>query len=103
MTLTPYAERLAEELSVPFLTTRVCRGWESNPTFRLRGERSNLLRHRRGFQTCLMTKLIMAAHIVKEQTAHPEGKYFQELKQPIGQYEENGHHWQVSSSTACDI
>ena len=30
VTLTPNAERLAVELSLPVLTTRVCRGWDSN-------------------------------------------------------------------------
>ena len=30
VTLTPIAERLAVELSLPVSTTRVCRGWDSN-------------------------------------------------------------------------
>ena len=30
VTLTPIAERLAVELSLPVLTTQVCRGWDSN-------------------------------------------------------------------------
>ena len=30
MTLTPNAERLAVELSLPLLTTSVCRAWDSN-------------------------------------------------------------------------
>ena len=30
MTLTPVAERLAVELSLPVFTTLVCRGWDSN-------------------------------------------------------------------------
>ena len=35
MTLTPYAERLAVELSLPVLTIKVCHGWDSNsqPSF----------------------------------------------------------------------
>ena len=44
MTLTPVAERLAVELSLPVFTQL---GFE-HPTFHLRGERSNWLRHRRG-------------------------------------------------------
>ena len=44
---TPVAERLVVELSLLVLTTLVCRGWNSNfTTFRMRGERSNRLRHR---------------------------------------------------------
>ena len=42
--LTPYAERLALELSLPALPTQFCGGW----TFRMRSERFNPLRHRRG-------------------------------------------------------
>ena len=50
VTLTPIAERLAVELSLPVFTTQVCRGWDSNTqTFRLRGKRSNPLPHRRGY------------------------------------------------------
>ena len=30
VTLTPIAERLAVELSLPVFTTSVCRGWDSN-------------------------------------------------------------------------
>ena len=30
VTLTPIAERLAVELSLPVLTTKLCRGWDSN-------------------------------------------------------------------------
>ena len=30
MTLTPIAERLTVELSLPVFTTLVCRGWDSN-------------------------------------------------------------------------
>ena len=30
MTLTTIAERLALELSLPVLTTHICRGWDSN-------------------------------------------------------------------------
>ena len=30
MTVTPIADRLAVELSLPVLTTLVCRGWDSN-------------------------------------------------------------------------
>ena len=32
------------ELSLPVFTTEVSRGWGSNTTFRLRGQRSNPLR-----------------------------------------------------------
>ena len=48
VTLTPVAERLAVKLSLPDFTTWVCRGWDSNPAFRMQGERSNRLRHRGG-------------------------------------------------------
>ena len=37
----PVAERLAVELSLPLLTTQVCRERRSNPIFRMRGERSS--------------------------------------------------------------
>ena len=48
MTLTPIAERLAVELSLPVLTTGLSRLRFEHQTFRLRGERSIPLRHRRG-------------------------------------------------------
>ena len=44
MTLTPIAERLAVELSLPVFTTLVRRGWDSNTQPRLRGQRFNPLR-----------------------------------------------------------
>ena len=49
MTFTPIAACLEVELSLPDFTTYVCLrlGFE-HQTFRLRGERSNLLRHHRG-------------------------------------------------------
>ena len=43
VTLTPIAERLAVELSLPVFTTYVCRGWDWNT------QRSNPLRLRRGW------------------------------------------------------
>ena len=52
VTLTPIAERLAVELSLPVLTTGLSRLRFEHQTFRLRGERSNPLRHRRG-KACL--------------------------------------------------
>ena len=48
VTLTPTAERLALELSLPVFKTSVCRG-PLSPTFRLQGELSNPLRYHRGF------------------------------------------------------
>ena len=42
VTLTPIAERLAEELSLPVFATRVCRCWDSNTNLPLAG------RHHRG-------------------------------------------------------
>ena len=52
VTVTPIAERLTVELSlhVPAFTTYVRCGWVSitYATFRLRGQRSNPLRHRHG-------------------------------------------------------
>ena len=51
MTLAPIVEGLSVELSlhVPVFMSYVCRDWDSNTqTIRLRGERSNPLRHRRG-------------------------------------------------------
>ena len=47
VTLTPIAERLAVELSLPVLTTGLSRLRFEHQTFRLRGERSNPLRHSR--------------------------------------------------------
>ena len=49
VTLKPIAERWAGELSLPIFTTYVCRMGFEHPlaVFRLRGERSNQLRHRR--------------------------------------------------------
>ena len=47
VTLKPIAERWAGELSLPIFTTYVCRLGFEHPIFRLRGERSNQLRHRR--------------------------------------------------------
>ena len=46
MTLTPIAERLAVELSLPVFTTLSRLGF-GHPTFRLRGQRSDPMRHRR--------------------------------------------------------
>ena len=49
VTLTPIAERLTVELSLPVLTTLgLSRLGFENPTLRLRDERSNRLRHRSG-------------------------------------------------------
>ena len=46
VTLIPIAESLAVELSLSLFTTQGCRGWDpGRATFRMRGERSNLLRH----------------------------------------------------------
>ena len=46
LTLTPIAEHLAVELSIPVFTRQVCRGWEfKHPTFRLRVECSSPLGH----------------------------------------------------------
>ena len=46
------AERLPVELSLSFLTTELCRGWDSNTNFSLEGGggdgRSYILRHHRG-------------------------------------------------------
>ena len=50
MTLTPIAERLAVELSLPFYDLGLSRLGFECPTFRLRGERFNRLRHRRGWR-----------------------------------------------------
>ena len=50
MTLTSIAERLAVELFYDLCQSRL--GFE-HPTFRLRGQRSNPLRHRRGLLICL--------------------------------------------------
>ena len=46
MTLAPIIERLVVELSLPVFTTKVCRAEIWTPTFRLRCERSNPIRHR---------------------------------------------------------
>ena len=46
--LTPIAERLAVELSLPVFTLGLSRLEFKLPSFRLRGERSNPLRRRRG-------------------------------------------------------
>ena len=48
--LTPIAERLAVELSLPVFTTSkgLPRLGIEHPTFRLQGQRSNTLRHGRG-------------------------------------------------------
>ena len=62
MTLTPIAERLAVELPLSVITTSVYRGWDSNPTFRLRGQHSNRLRHRRGLD-CFKTKRFIKLNI----------------------------------------
>ena len=52
-TITPVAERLTVELSLPVLTTWFCRGWDfEHPTFRMLVKRSNRLRHRRGPCKC---------------------------------------------------
>ena len=53
MTLTPSAERLEVELSIPVFTTYVCSGWDSNTQFSARSERSNRLRHRGDLFDCL--------------------------------------------------
>ena len=51
MTLTLIAERLAVELFLPcFYDLGLSRLGLVHPTFRLRGERSNPLRQRRGFE-----------------------------------------------------
>ena len=47
VTLVPFGERLAVELLLFVFTTQACRGWDSKK-FRLGGQRSNKLRHRRG-------------------------------------------------------
>ena len=49
-TLIPIAECLAVELSQPVFRLRSAGLGFEDPTFRLRGQRSNLLRHRRGFK-----------------------------------------------------
>ena len=46
VTLTPVAEVLAVELSLPVLMMGLSRTGFKHPTFRMRGERSNRLRHR---------------------------------------------------------
>ena len=46
VTLTPVAEVLAVELSLPVLMTGLSRTGFKHPTFRMWGERSNRLRHR---------------------------------------------------------
>ena len=48
LTLTPIAERLAVELSLPVYDLGLSRLRFEHSTFRLRGQRCNLLRHRRG-------------------------------------------------------
>ena len=48
MTLTPIAERLAVELSLPVLRLRSVQSTLNTQPSTLQGERSNLLRHRRG-------------------------------------------------------
>ena len=77
--ITPFAECLAVDLSLPVFTTYVCRvagsgsfttcfyclrlsrlGFE-HPTFSLRGERSNTLRRRCGYKL-LKTPIIMKLH-----------------------------------------
>ena len=56
MTLTPYAERLAMELSLPvFYDLGLSRLGFEHQTFRLRGQRSNPLCHRRGLEQIIIT------------------------------------------------
>ena len=50
VTLTPVAELLAMELSLPNFTSGLSRLGSEHPTFRVRGERSIQLSHRRGPQ-----------------------------------------------------
>ena len=61
MTLTPIiAERLVVDLSLPVLTTWVCRGWDlSTQPSACMAKRSNPLRHRRSF-TCVNVRGIVA-------------------------------------------
>ena len=58
MTLAPIADHLAVEL---FLRIRSVSAWIRNPTFRLRGQRSKPLRHRRDGHCVLIIKEQMFA------------------------------------------
>ena len=62
-TLTPIAERLALELSLPFLRTRSVAAGIEHQTFRLPGQRSERLRHRRGLNSVGFMETLKVAHL----------------------------------------
>ena len=64
VTLTPIAERLAVELSCELGLSR--RGFK-HPTFCLRGERSNSLRHRCGCQINYFCRLLDRKHVLPQE------------------------------------
>ena len=73
MTLTPTAERLAVELSLPFYDLGLSRREFELPTFRLRNERFNRLRHRRGWRELKLSPdpiyLVLTSLIGQKNTA----------------------------------